>query len=391
MSVVAVSLIPRARDQYSRSVRRTTSKPDGLLAALVGVADPRARRGRRHQLLSVLGIAACAVLAGSRSFVAIAEWGADLPPAVRGALGLGPVAPCESTIRRVLARVDPDELDTAVCTWLAARAANASGGAAPRAGRRHLSVDGKTARGARLRSGRAQHLLAAIDADTGTVAGQCEVDGKTNEISAFGPLLDRLELRGALISADALHTQRAHAEYLHRRGADYLFTVKGNQPRLLAQMTALPWAAVQVDELSDDHGHGRRERRTLQLASVAAGIDFPHAALAGRVRRTRQLPGGVARTETEYVITSLGWDQIQPQQLAAALRDHWVIENRLHWVRDVTFDEDRSAVRTGHGPAVMATLRNLAISLHRAAGHANIAHATRSSARHPLRPLSMIT
>ncbi len=335
----------------------------------------------------VLGIAVCAVLAGARSFVAISEWAGDLPPSVRHALGVGRAVPGESTIRRVLERADPDALDRCVCDWLAATAGPAP---APAAGRRQICVDGKTARGARLPTGRAQHLLAAVDTDTGVVLGQCEVDQKTNEISAFGPLLDRIELAGTLVSADALHTQTRHASYLRERGAAYLFTVKGNQPRLHAQLAALPWAKVPPGDITGDTGHGRVETRTLQMTAVRAGIDFPHARLAARITRKR-VAGGVRAKETVYAITDLDCGDIDPVQLADALRAHWVIENRLHWVRDVTFDEDRSAVRTGHGPAVMATLRNLAISIHRRSGATNIARACRHASRHPLRTIPLIT
>jgi len=124
--------------------------------------------------------------------------------------------------------------------------------------------------------------------------------------------------------------------------------------------------------------------------AVRAGIDFPHARLAARITRKR-VAGGVTAKETVYAITDLDWGEIDPVQLADALRAHWVIENRLHWVRDATFDEDRSAVRTGHGPAVMATMRNLAISIHRRSGATNIARACRHTSRHPLRTIPLIS
>ncbi len=217
------------------------------------------------------------------------------------------------------------------------------------------------------------------------------VDGKTNEINAFAPLLDRIDITGALVTADALHTQRGHVGYLTGRGAHYLLTVKANQPTLLAQLRALPWNDVPVAEATTDKAHGRHERRTLKLTAVTAGIGFPHAALALQItRRSRPLRGGRWHTETIYAITDLTADQTNPAEVADAARGHWGIENRLHWVRDVSFGEDLSQVRTGHGPAVMATLRNLAISLLRTAGATNIAAACRHLSRHPARVLPMI-
>jgi len=222
-------------------------------------------------------------------------------------------------------------------------------------------------------------------------AGRSNAPGLPGEISAFGPLLDRIDITEAIITADALHTQRANVSYLTGRGAHYLLTVKANQPSLLRQLRALPWADVPIADVTTDKAHGRHEQRTLKLTAVGAGIGFPHAALALQItRRSRPSTGGRWRTETVHAITDLTAEQTSPTELADALRGHWGIENRLHWVRDVTYGEDLSQVRTGHGPAVMATLRNLAISLLRAAGATNIAAACRHLSRHPGRVLTMI-
>lgn len=384
MSVSVSSLIPVAVDQFPTIVVEPGAVPADLLLAVGSVADPRARRGVRHRLTAILGIGVCAVLAGARSYVAIAEWARDLTPTVRFRLGLGRDAPSECTIRRVLQRVDPDALDAAVCSWLAARSA-------PRASRRVISVDGKSARGARGADGRAVHLLAAFDTSTGVVLGQAVVDGKTNEINAFAPLLDRIDITGAIVTADAMHTQRNHVTYLTGRGAHYLLTVKGNQPKLLAQLQRLPWAEVPVADHTTGKGHGRIESRTVKVTAISTGIGFPEAALAIQVTRRRK-PRTATRwhTETVYAITDLTQDQADPDELADALRAHWGIENRLHWIRDVTFAEDLSQTRTGNGPANMATLRNLAISLHRRAGAGNIAAACRHLSRHPNRVLPLL-
>jgi predicted transposase YbfD/YdcC len=338
----------------------------------------------RHRLCSILGIGVCAVLAGAKSFIAVAEWGHDLTPAVRSRLGLGRGAPCESTIRRVLQAVDDTELDRVVSTWLAARAG-------PGQGVKVIAVDGKTARGARRGDERAVHLLAALDTGSGVVLGQREVDGKTNEINVFGPLLDKIDIAGAIVTADALHTQRGHADYLIGRDAHYLLTIKGNQPKLLAQLRALPWSDIPVVDRTTDKGHGRIESRTLKLTSVSTGIGFPHAQLAIQLtRKTRPAGGGKRRTETVYGVTDLTYDQATAPQVSDAIRAHWGIENRVHWVRDVTFSEDLSQIRTGRGPAVMAILRNLAISLHRLTGASNIAAACRRVSRHPSRVLKLL-
>jgi hypothetical protein len=149
-------------------------------------------------------------------------------------------------------------------------------------------------------------------------------------------------------------------------------------------------------DLTQDAGHGRRESRTLKLAAVrdavTGGIVFPHAQLAVQiVRRRRPATSRRWHSETVYAVTDLSWQQIRADQLAEAIREHWHVENRLHWIRDVTFAEDLSQIRSGHGPANMATLRNLALSRHRIAGATNIAAASRHVGRHPNRVLPLLT
>src|SRR5512132_504593 len=171
-----------------------------------------------------------------------------------------------------------------------------------------------------------------------------------------------------------------------------LFIVKGNQSGLHAQLRALPWREVPVLDRTRDHGHGRVEIRTLKAATVA-GLDFPHAAQALQVtRRVRDLGANPRRWRnvTIYAVTSLSTSNAAPWHLAGYARGHWTIENALHWVRDVTFAEDSSQVRSGNAPRAMATLRNLAIGALRLTGSANIASALRYNSRDPTRPLTIL-
>jgi predicted transposase YbfD/YdcC len=358
----------------------------GLLSALAAVPDPRKRRGVRHRVSTILMVAACAVLAGCRSFTAIGEWAADASPQVRSVLGIGGCVPCEATIRRVLQRLDGDELDTVIGAWAAGH--TESGGTR----RRLVAVDGKRVRGSGSGTVEPRHLLGAVDHSHGVVLAQREVDGKTNEITEFAPLLDGVDLTDAVVTADAMHTQCAHADYLVlQRGAHYLITVKGNQPALHAQLKSLPWKDVPVARTTNDRAHGRVERRSIKVVTVSAGILFPHARQAVQItRKTRRLDSTKWTTEIAYAVTSLTAEQVTAHDLAAWVRGHWCIENRLHWVRDVTLDEDRSQVRTGNGPRIMASLRNLAISLLRLDGATNIAQALRYHAWDPLRPVKLL-
>ncbi len=372
-----------------------------LLEYLARVPDPRDPRGVRHTLTSLLVTAVAAVLAGARSFAAVGEWVADAPPQVLACLGIrrDPLArrfepPDEATIRRVCEAVDAAALDAAVGSWLGARLRAADQEQGPgRCVRRALAVDGKAVRGTRHASsnGQAVHLLAVLDQQAGAVLAQASVDGKTNEITAFAPLLEPLNLAQGVITADAMHTQREHAGFLvTKKKAHYILVVKKNQPTLYAQVKNLPWRNIPCGARQHDRGHGREEHRTLKAAAVAAGLAFPHAAQAIRVtRRIRPLTGGKWRTVTVYAITSLTAAQATPAQLAGWIRGHWQIEV-LHHIRDVTYGEDASQTRTGNGPQVMATLRNLPIGIMKLAGHTSIAAACRHHSRDATRTLTTL-
>lgn len=369
--------------QLADLAKGTAEDAPGLLALLAGVTDPRHRRGIRHRLMIILALAVCAVLAGARSFTAIAEWAADADAETLARLGVTGTVPSESTFRRTLQRLDADAFDDLAGRWAAQRTAPQLGA------RRVIAVDGKTLRGSGHGGQDSRHLLAALDHAHGVVLGQVEVDATTNEIPRFSALLDRIEITDAVITADALHAQHAHAEYLHRRGAHYLLIVKRNQPGLHAQLAALPWRDVPVAYTKRERGHGRTERRTLKITVVARGLAFRHAAQAIQITRRRKVKGKWSR-ETCYAVTSLTVTQASPTQLAAIIRGHWGIEDRLHWVRDMDFDEDRSQIRTASGPRIMASLRNLVVTILRLAEATNIAAALRYHARRSSRPLRTI-
>jgi hypothetical protein len=202
--------------------RSDRAEPPHLLAYLATLHDPRRACGRRHPLVAILAMAAAAVLTGARSMAAIAEWAADAPQPVRAAFGArrdAPdhwVVPAEATIRRTLARVDPTALAAVFGAWLADRDRPGRPGQQQR--RRAVAVDGKTLRGAKRRDGRQVHLLAAMDHATRAVLAQRQVDGAPGEVPAFQPLLADLELTGAVVTTDALHTHADAAEFLATLG-----------------------------------------------------------------------------------------------------------------------------------------------------------------------------
>ncbi|MEV5779964.1 ISAs1 family transposase [Streptomyces sp. NPDC051639] len=344
-----------------------------LSEVLAAVPDPRRARGRRYRTGVLLALCLAAVLGGARSLAQIARYAADADPQVRAGLGLARATPNASTLGRLLARIDGDALDDAVGTWLSRHAADPVEEDEALVG---LAVDGKTVRGSRTDSKTAIHLLAAALHGSQTVIAQRQVAAKSNEIPAMAPLLARFDLRGVVVTADAMHTQRKTAKKIAAAGGHYVLVVKGNQKKLRRQLRRLPWRQIPLLDRTRTAGHGRREVRRLKVCTVQPGLLFPHAVQAIEIKRRRvNTKTGKVQTKTVYAVTSLTPGQADPARLAELVQGHWSVE-ALHHVRDVTFAEDASKIRTGSAPRAMATLRNLAIGLMRQAGWTNIAAAT---------------
>nr|WP_269857500.1 ISAs1 family transposase [Streptomyces sp. RPT161] len=271
----------------------------------------------RHALTVVLALTACAVLSGATSLLAVGEWISGVPPHLLEQLGTrcdpvlpGRCLPTESTVRRLLARIDGDALDRAVGRWLADR--RPADTAAPRG----LAVDGKSLRGAGKAQGRKIHLLAAVEHTSGLVLAQLDVGEKTNEITCFQPLLDSIaELTGAVVTSDALRTQREHAEYLLRRQAHCIVIVKGNQKNLRKQLKSMPWRDIPLQ--CRTRGIGRAEIRSIKAATVK-NLLFPGARQAIQIKR-RRTDRKTSRTtvKTVYAVTSLTAEETTSAQLEA--------------------------------------------------------------------------
>ena len=402
---------------WARWETEVAADPAGVESALVArlsqVRDLRQRKGLRHRLVVILALTACATLVvGSDSATAIWQWAARASDDKLGRLGArwNPftrrfVVPSERTFRRVLATLDADALDAAVGGWVSdvargvapAPVVPATPGPPEREQRRAVqravehpvpqgvlpgaALDGKALRGARTDAGPV-FLVGAIDHASGAVLGQRQVPSKRGEGAAARDLLRGLDAPGMVWTLDALHTTRTTARLITKDlHGHYVLIIKGNPPIARATAQALlagpdtEWTDTTSSE--DDRGHGRVERRTIRVAPANDAL-FPGAAQAFRLRRdTGGLDGVMEHKEIVYGITSLPSELAGPAQLNHYERRHWVVENRLHWVRDVSFDEDHSQLRTGTAPRVLATFRNLAISALRLAGRANIAHARR--------------
>jgi predicted transposase YbfD/YdcC len=197
-----------------------------------------------------------------------------------------------------------------------------------------------------------------------------------------------------VITFDALHSVQNHAKWLVRtKKAHYIAVIKANQPTAHAQLSALPWGTIGVQDSRSGTGHGRRESRSIKTLAVAdnlGGLTFPEAKLALRVHGRRKETGKAETRETVYAVTSLDAHQATPVDLAAWVRGHWSIENSSHHIRDVTFGEDASTVHAGSAPRAMAAFRNLAIGVLKILGATNIAKTTRAIAAKPERALPIM-
>ena len=373
-----------------------------VLSCFAAVPDPRDPRGVRHRLPAVLTLVTAALLSGKTLLEDVTAWIAHADPQVLAAVGAHRdrtgrlAAPHPKTVTLILGRLGAQALADAAARYLAA-ALPPGPVLFPVAGPAllpSLNCDGKELRGAAAADGTVPFLLSA--AAGGTVIAERQIGAKTNEIPEIGPLLldlnTRVPLAGRVITADALHTQRKLADLICRDLlAHYVLTVKENQKNLHAALAGLNWDRARR-HTARGRGHGRDETRTCQVLTVPARIraEFPHARQAARITRTvtrtaRRRNGKtwerVTKTtrETVYVITSLSAREAAPRHIAAYVRGHWTIENKVHWVRDVTFREDASKVRAASRPRVLATLRNLAIGLIRQAGHPAIAATIRQA------------
>lgn len=342
-----------------------------LLDHFAQVEDPRDVRRILHPLPEILFLVVCGTIADCDDYEDIAAWGAAHLDVLREHLPYAHGVPGERWLTILMNRVNPALFAAAFADWVRESWPHRAD---------LVAIDGKTSRRSHDRSAGAAplHLVSAFATTARLVLAQEAVPDKANELAAIPPLLARLGaengLKGALVSIDAIATNAAIAQAITEQGADYLLAVKANQPTLRAEVEAAFAEAPALDtRINLDKGHGRiEERRTavLREADWLAGtrrfpgeLRLPSATCLIRAE-TRVETKGAVRTETRYFISSRA---LTATDAAAAVREHWAIENRLHWVLDVTFADDQSRLRKGHGARNMATVRHFALNLVRTA------------------------
>jgi predicted transposase YbfD/YdcC len=326
--------------------------------------DPRIERTRRHSLVDILCLSICAVIAGAEGWEDIEEFGRQKEAWLRRHLRLENGIPSHDTISRVFRALKPQAFEAAFREWVQVLA--------QRLGLQQVAIDGKTLRRSHDRHSlkNALHLVSAWSVENRLVLGQQAVDDKSNEITAIPELLRLLELQGAIVTIDAMGCQKEIAAEIIAGGGDFVLAVKDNQPKLHAalqehfeQRHAAGRRGRGQHHVTREKKHGRKEQRHYyhtpippELAWIAE--DWPARSLGQAISYVTR--DGQETFEVRYFLSSLTPDA---QRLAQAVRGHWGIENSLHWVLDVTFDEDQSRIRKDHGPSNFALLRRIAVNL----------------------------
>ena len=339
---------------------------EGLAARFAGLVDPRETRRCDHQLIDILAIAVGAVIACAESWEDIELYGRSKQAWLGTFLALPNGIPSHDTFRRVFMLIDPDAFEACFTRWAQSLADGIE--------REVVAVDGKTVRrsGSRRHERGPLHLVSAWASGRGLALGQRAVDGKSNEITAIPELLDTLRLEGCIVTLDAMGCQKAIAERIRARDADYLLALKANHGRAFEavrehfERTCFGRGSGGRPVFDAfEEGHGRLVRRRVFLDPAAKGLeplsDWPdlHAVLA--VETIRSITGTYkVEAEIRYFLTSCRDD---PVTLARAIRRHWSVENGLHWVLDVTFREDDSRVRDRTAARNLALLRKVALDL----------------------------
>jgi len=344
----------------------TSSMIKGLAACFTGLEDPRETSRCDHQLIDILVIAVCAVIACAESWEDIALYGRSKQAWLATFLALPNGIPSHDTFRRVFMLIDPDAFEGCFSRWVQAWARGFK--------REVVAVDGKTVRrsGSRRHDHGPLHVVSAWASEQGLALGQRAVDGKSNEITAIPELLETLHLEGCIVTLDAMGCQKDVAAQIRAKGADYLLVLKANHGRAFGavreqfeQTCFRQGTKGQPVFDAFAEGHGRLVRRRVFVAPAVQDLaplhGWPDLRAVLAVETIRSVNGtGRVEAEIRYFLTSCNDD---PAVSVRAIRRHWRIENARHWVLDVTFREDDSRVRDRTAARNFALLRKIALNL----------------------------
>ena len=340
------------------------SAPEGLIEHFSKLEDPRVDRNKKHELIDVIVLCVCAVLSGAEGWCDIEEFGRTKLDWLRRYVPLANGIPVDDTIARIISALSVSGFQECFLSWMEDVVKLSDG--------EIIALDGKTHRRShdRKRGVKALHMVSAWACRNGVVLGQVKTDEKSNEITAVPQLLAKLELKGCIVTLDAMGCQRAIARQVKEAGGDYVLTLKRNQPELDREVREYFEMAEEEDfdgpaiahEATSEEGHGRIEHRNYFLStdlSSLSGVEKWSGLKAVGMVESERHSGGRVSFEQRYFITSL--DDVKLFQ--QAVRSHWGIENGLHWRLDVTFREDESRIRRGNGAHNIGVIRHVAMNL----------------------------
>lgn len=338
--------------------------PPPITQHFINITDPRIERSKAHKLIDIIVIAICAVIAGSDSWVEIEEFGKDRKTWLRKFLELPNGIPSHDTFGRVFALMNPREFQVAFAAWMQSVVILTGG--------KIVAIDGKTNRRTFGKLTKALHMVSAFATFNGVALGSVATNQKSNEITAIPELLKLLDIKGCLVTTDAMGCQSDIAAEIISRGGDYLLAVKGNQGNLYKDIKGL-FADEQVprdSNQSKDKGHGRIDKRTCEVITGSIVLDRIrhqnnwvglHTVVKVTSERTLTNTGEIrTASESRYYICSD--EEPTAVRLQQAVRAHWGVENNLHWTIDMAFREDESRIRSGNAPANMSVLRHIALN-----------------------------
>ena len=321
--------------------------------------DPRSKINLRHQINEILFLTLCAVICGAEGWNDIELFGQAKETLLKEFFPYKNGIPSDDTLRRFFRALDPEKFQICFMEWMQSLDIDPKG--------KIICLDGKTSRRSYDNDKKALHTVSAFAAETRLVLGQQKTDAKSNELTAIPELLELLEIEGSIITIDAMGTQRKIAQKILEQGADYILALKGNQRtlnedvRLFFENKTLCSQACSSEDVSG--GHDRIESRNCTVSDEVAWLqqshDWPGLQSIIRVESSTKKKGTTS-SETRYYISSLS---ANAEKIAHAIRSHWAIENSLHWVLDVSFDDDHSRIRKGFAPQNMMTVKHLALNL----------------------------
>ncbi|OFW74510.1 MAG: hypothetical protein A2W46_00110 [Alphaproteobacteria bacterium RIFCSPHIGHO2_12_42_13] len=351
--------MPKGKSVFKDSPRDETA----FLDTFGALEDPRSTRNQLYSVNEILLLTLCAVLCGAEGWQDIEDFGKAKLPFLRQYFEYAQGVPSDDTIRRFYRSLNPSEFERLFREWVECLAKTT--------GTKVIAIDGKCSRRSYDGEGNMLHMISAFSTEARIVLGQEKVSDKSNEITAIPKMLDWLDVKGHIITIDAMGCQHAIATQILKREGDYIFSLKGNQETLARDVQLYfedPLLTKPTSFVDYDKGHGRIETRECWVVTDVKWLHDSHPKWSTiksliKIESTRELKGKISK-ETRYYMSSL---TLPPEKILKAIRWHWGIENSLHWILDMSFNEDYSRIRKENAPHIMAIFRHVALNLLQAA------------------------